>query len=157
MSEKYYLTIDLGTSSLKAIIYDSEFNEVSRAIAETRTIYPKPNWAEQDQNEWWKSTVNAIKVAIGKGKVDPKDFQGIGCCGQCHGPSIVDENCRPLHNCLIWPDLRSIEQADFIKKSTGIAVAPYYTAAKLLWLNENRPEMMEKTHKILLPKDFFKN
>lgn len=156
MSGKYSLAIDLGTSSLKAVLYDSEFHTVSKATAETVTIYPKPNWAEQDQNQWWMSTVKVIKEAVEKAGINPEDIQGVGCCGQCHGLSIVDKDCRPLHRCLIWPDLRSIGQAESITKNTGINVAPYYTAAKLLWMKENHPELIEKTYKILLPKDFLR-
>jgi len=157
----YYLAIDLGTSALKAVIYDSDFRAISKGYAETKTYHPKPTWAEQDPDEWWKSTVDAIKKTLEESNISSEEIAGIGTCGQCHGPTLVDEACRPLHNCLIWPDLRSIEHAERIREGgieeMGIGLlVPYYTAAKLYWLRENEPEAFDNAYKFLLPKDFIR-
>jgi xylulokinase len=159
--KKHYLAIDLGTSALKAVIYTSDFKAVSKAYGETKTYHPKPTWAEQDPNEWWKSTVEAIKKVLNDTEISNDEIAGIGTCGQCHGPTLVDEECHPLHNCLVWPDLRSVDQAEKIRKGgikeLGIGpIVPYYTATKLFWLKENKPELLETTHKFLLPKDFIR-
>ncbi len=161
MEEKYFLAIDLGTSTLKAVVYDPGFRCVSKAYTETKTYHLKPTWAEQDPNEWWKSTIEVVKRAINDANISNDDIGGIGTCGQCHGPTLVDEKGSPLHNCLIWPDLRSMDQAEKIRKS-GIGelimgpFVPYYTAAKLFWLKENEPEVFRDAHKFLLPKDFIR-
>ncbi len=161
MRNSYYLAIDLGTSALKAVIYDSNFKAISKATAETKTYCPKPTWAEQDPDEWWEDTVGVIKKALDDAKISNDEIIGIGTCGQCHGPTLVDEECRPLHRCLVWPDLRSVVQAEKIRKG-GVEdpimgpIVPYYTAAKLLWLKENKPEILEAAHKFLLPKDFIR-
>ena len=161
MGKEYFLAIDLGTSALKAVVYDSSFKCVSKAYAETKTYYPRPTWAEQNPNEWWKSTIEVIKKALNDAEISNGDIGGIGTCGQCHGPTLVDEECRPLHNCLIWPDIRSIDQARRIREGgieeLGIGrIVPYYTAAKLFWMVENRPEIVEAAYKFLLPKDFLR-
>ncbi len=161
MSEKYFLAIDLGTSALKAVVFDLDFHPVSKAHAETKTYYPKPTWAEQDPNEWWTSTIGVIKKALSDAKISNDEIVGIATCGQCHGPTLVDEECRPLHNCLIWPDIRSVDQARRIREGgieeLGIGqIVPYYTAAKLFWMKENRPELIEAAYKFLLPKDFIR-
>jgi len=156
MLDEYILSIDLGTSALKVVIYDLEFKTVAKAVKENRTYFPKPNWAEQDQTEWWADTRRLIKDVIEKSKINPKNIIGLGICGQCHGLNLVDKFCNPLHRCLIWPDLRSIKQAEKIRKEVGLSIAPYYTAAKLLWMKENKPEVVEKAFKILLPKDFLR-
>jgi len=154
--EKYFLTIDLGTSALKVMLYDSDFHVASKWVEETETIYPKPNWAEQDQNRWWEITVNSIKKAVEGAEVSPNQIMGIGCCAQMHGLNLVDEECRPLYRCLIWPDLRSIPQAEAIRRDTGLDIHPYYTAAKLLWMLDNHPDVVDEAYKILLPKDFIR-
>jgi xylulokinase len=161
MEKKYYMGIDLGTSALKAVIYDSDFKPISKAYAETKTYYPRPSWAEQNPNEWWSSTVGVVKRALDEARISNGEIIGIGTCGQCHGPTLVDEECRPLHNCLIWPDLRAVDQAIRIDKARieelGIEpIAPYYTAAKLLWLRENEPKIFDDAYKFLLPKDFIR-
>lgn len=156
LSSEAILSIDLGTSALKVCLYDLEFNTIAKVTAENVTYFPKPNWAEQDQIEWWNNAKKLIKEVIKKSKIDPKNIKGVGICGQCHGVNLVDKFCNPLHPCLIWPDLRSIAQAEKIKKELGIYVSPHYTAAKLLWIRENRPDLLEKAYKILLPKDFLR-
>ncbi len=158
---KHYLAIDLGTSALKAVIYDSDFKAVSKAWAETATYHPRPTWAEQNPNEWWKSVVGVVKEVLRNADIKNDEIIGIGTCGQCHGPTLVDEDCHPLYNCLVWPDLRSVDQAEKIKKGgileLGIGpIVPYYTAAKLFWLKENEPDLVESAHKFLLPKDFIR-
>ena len=156
MLKKHFLTIDLGTSALKVMLYTSDFHVASKAVEETRTIYPKPNWAEQDQDQWWMITVSSIKKAVERAGVSPSQIAGIGCCGQMHGLNLVDKECRPLHRCLIWPDLRSIPQAKVIRRDTGLDIHPYYTAAKLLWMLDNHPDVLDEAYKILLPKDFIR-
>jgi xylulokinase len=146
----------LGTSTLKAVIYDSEFKTVAKKALENETTYPRPNWAEQDQRQWWTNAVRAIRTVLNESKINPAEVLGVGTCGQCHGLNLVDEKCNPLYDCLIWPDLRSIEQAERIRKETGNSVGAYYTAAKLLWMVENKPELVQKSYKILLPKDYLR-
>jgi len=158
---KYYLAIDLGTSTLKATLYNSAFNPVSRVTTENNTYYPKPTWAEQDPNEWWRNTVDIVKRMLNDANISGDEIAGIGTCGQSNGVILVDKNCRPLYNSLIWPDMRAIVQAEKIRQggvkelSVG-PIVPYFSAAKLYWLKENKPEIFEEAYKFLLPKDFIR-
>lgn len=163
MEKKYFLAIDCGTSALKAVIYDTDFKPVAKASGETISYYPKPVWAEQNPNEWWKTAVQCIRQDLKK--ANPEEIAGIGCTSQGHGLVLVDENCTPIHNCLIWPDLRAIGQAEELNR-TGLApasilsmgnfISAHYTAAKLLWVKQNLPEVFNRAYKFLLPKDFLK-
>jgi len=150
----YLLCIDLGSSVCKSVIYDLEFHEVSRAYRDIATTYPKPRWAEQDPEEWWKATVSVVRETIDKGRINPKDIAGVGVCGQSHGPVLLDKNGKVLFPCIVWPDLRAIKQSEFIKTHIGREVSAYYTAAKLLWIKEKYPKRFNKMYKFVLPKDY---
>ncbi|MEM3713397.1 MAG: FGGY family carbohydrate kinase [Nitrososphaeria archaeon] len=151
-----FLSIDLGTSALKVCIYDLNFNTIAKCTTENITYFPEPNWCEQDQMEWWEKTKKLIREALKISKIDPSVIMGVGICGQCHGPNLVNKLGNPLYPCIIWPDLRSIPEAEEIKKMVGVNVSPYYTAAKLLWIRKHYPNLLERTYKILLPKDFLR-
>ena len=125
MSKNYFLTIDLGTSALKAILFDPEFNQVSSGSRETETIHPKPTWAQQDQNIWVRSTKIAIKEALTKANALPEEVDSIGMCAQMHGPSLVDESVNPLMPCLIWPDLRAISHAEAVNEKLKARFSPF--------------------------------
>ena len=154
-----YLTIDLGTSALKAVLYDPSFQALFKSVRETRTLHPRPTWAEQDPRDWWQSTVSTVREVLSKAKergVSSEQIKCVGCCAQSCGITLVDEYCIPLQNSIIWPDLRAIEQGRKIKEGTGIDVHPMYSTAKLLWTKENRPGIFDNTYKILQPKDFIR-
>lgn len=155
MEKQYFLTTDCGTSSLKVIVYDKRFRPVARAVEETHTIYPRPNWAEQEPMEWWQAATRGIRRCLEQ--IDPELIIGIGGTSQCHGLTLVNEMCTPLRNCLIWPDLRAIDQAKELNDA-GVAqgISAHYTAAKLLWVRQNLPDVFDNVHKLLIPKDFLR-
>ncbi|MEM2094831.1 MAG: FGGY family carbohydrate kinase [Candidatus Bathyarchaeia archaeon] len=156
MSNNYILTIDLGTSALKTILYDQQFNLISSGSRETETIYPKPTWAEQDQHVWFRSAAMAIKEAMTKANASPNEVKVIGICAQMHGLNLVDKRCHPLMHCLIWPDLRACSQAEAVNRLGRWRISAHYTAAKLLWVKENYPETLDKAYKFLVPTDYLR-
>ena len=157
LSGGYILSIDLGTSALKSILYDKEFHTVSSCTEETETIHSKPTWAEQDQAIWCRSAASAIKKTLGKAGAEPNEVKMIGICAQSHGPSLVDERGNPMMHCLIWPDLRAIPQAEEFSRGNYLwKISAHYTAAKLLWIKQNRPEIYDKAHRFLVPTDFLR-
>jgi len=141
------------------------FDIVAIDVQETRTIYPRPNWAEQNQDEWFLALKQCVKRVLHKARASPEDVKGIGISAQAHGLSLVDDKCRPLHNCLIWPDLRATKQAERImnsiiksgkKEILKRPISAHYTAAKLVWMMENHPDLVEKAYKFLVPKDYLR-
>jgi xylulokinase len=151
---KYIFVIDVGSSVCKTTIYTMDFRIVERAYREIPTTHPKPTWAEQNPEDWWRAVVETVKVTLGKTNIDLGRISGIGVCGQSHGPVLIDGNGKPIYPCIVWPDLRAVSQAERLRDATGRNVQAYYTAAKLLWLRENRPDLFEKVHRLLLPKDY---
>jgi len=155
MGNKYFLTIDIGTSVSKAILYDNQFRKISEARDEITTYHPQPHFFEQDPNQWWTNIRREIKEAVAK--IDPREIVGIGTCAQMHAPILVDKYGSPLFPCLSWPDLRTVEITNEMNRALDV-FQPFYTATapKILWIKRNHPELVERTYKILFPKDFIR-
>jgi len=155
MKSRYLLAVDIGTSVSKVIVYDEEFRKITEARDEITTYYPQPHFFEQDPNQWWINVRREIEEVITK--IDPKEIVGIGVCAQMHAPILVNKEGAPLYRCLSWPDLRTVETTNEITLATGVN-QPFYTAMapKVLWIKRNHPKLIERTYKILLPKDFIR-
>lgn len=149
----YFLAIDVDASVTKVVLYNDEFQRISEAQDEITTYYPRSFFFEQDPNQWWLNVRRAIREVVAK--IDPSKVVGIGTCAQMHAPIFVDKKGSALHHCLSWPDLRTVEITKEINNAVGV-FQPFYTATapKILWMKRNHPEVMKKTYKILLPKDF---
>jgi xylulokinase len=160
----YYLGIDVGTSATKALVMDARGKVLSTATEEHPTYAPKPLWSEQDPDDWWSSTVRAVRMAIRKAKVPGKQISGIGLSGQMHGLVITDGTGKPLRKSIIWNDQRSAKQATEIERAVGGAKAlirlvgnpamTSYTLTKLLWVRQNEPRVYDRIRHLLLPKDY---
>jgi xylulokinase len=156
-----YLGIDLGTSSVKAVVADAEGTVRGMGSAEYPTLRPHPGWAEQDPDAWWEATVSAVQQAtgwLGSGS----GISGIGVAGQMHGAVFLGEHDAPLTPAVIWEDQRSARQAAEItaklgaERLIGIAGSPLATgfmAATAAWMREERSSVWWRTKRLLLPKD----
>jgi len=155
MSDKYYLTCDIGTSGTKTVLYDEKFKAVARASEENVSKHSKACWFEADPNQWWASVVREIKL-VTQG-IDPIDIAGVATCAQMHAPILVDREGTSLHPCLSWPDGRTVKIVGEVGRDTGIPQSHFTsTAPKLLWIKRNAPEVFEKAYKVILPKDFIR-
>ena len=152
---KYFLTVDVGTSVTKTVLYGDNFKAVASASEENLSAHTKACWFEEYPEQWWDSVKREIrKVTEG---IDTKDILGVGTCAQMHAPILVDRDGNALYPCLSWPDKRTIQLVDEVSRETGVP-QPYFTstAPKILWINRESPEIIEKTYKMLLPKDFIR-
>jgi len=86
----YLIGMDIGTSSTRAIIIDENEKLMTSATNDYPLVTLKPGWAEQNPDDWWKSSVSVLKKVIGTSKVSPKDIAGIGPSGQMHGSVFLD-------------------------------------------------------------------
>lgn len=150
---KYILSLDQGTSSSRAIVFDNYANSISIAQKETRLIYPKAGWVEQDPEEIWQSQINVAIEAIKKAKLEPKDISAIGITNQRESIILWDKKSgQALYNAIIWQDLRTVDicnellkYEDTITKKTGLIIHPYFSASKIKWLIENN-EKVKRAH-----------
>lgn len=160
------LGIDLGTSSVKISVIDSQTQEclctVQYPDTETAIIAAHPGWAEQSPEVWWENVQQAIIKANSSGFYNPLDIGAIGIAYQMHGLVLVDKQGNALRNSIIWCDSRAVEIGNLAFQAIGeqkclgnLLNSPgNFTASKLAWVKQNEPEVYEKIHKIMLPGDF---
>jgi len=160
------LGIDLGTSSIKVSVIDSQTQQclctVQYPETETAIIAEHPGWAEQSPDTWWENVQQAIIKANSTGLYDSKSVGAIGIAYQMHGLVLVDREHKVLRNSIIWCDSRAVEIGNSAFQTIGqekclgnLLNSPgNFTASKLAWVKKNEPEIFEKIYKVMLPGDF---
>ena len=160
-SVKYFIGIDLGTSSVKLLLADGQ-GEIKRMVTRDYPVsYPHPGWSEQNAADWWQALCQALPELLAG--FDGQQVQGIGVAGQMHGLVILDQADKPIRPVILWNDGRTHSQTAYLNQRVGkLALFSYtgnvafagFTAPKLMWLRENEPESFGRIHKIMLPKDY---
>lgn len=160
---KNFIGIDTSTSATKALVMDEDGQVLGVASNEYPFETPQPLWSEQDPVLWWQGTVDSIRQVIAKTEIDPSSVKAIGLTGQMHGLVLLDEKGEVLRPALLWNDQRTGVQCDEIRRRigrerliqiTGNDALTGFTAPKILWVQENEPEIWKKARQILLPKDY---
>jgi len=158
----YLLGIDIGTTGSKAILLDEQGTVRARATTEYPMHTPRPLWAEQDPEQWWKASIESIRAVLAAAGTPPP-IAAVGLTGQMHGLVLLDAHGAPLRPCIMWNDQRTAREcADItarltlprLLELTGNPVLPGFTAPKIVWVRTAEPEIYRKTAKILLPKDY---
>lgn len=162
---KYLLGIDLGTSSVKALLLDKN-GKIKGLSQESYSIdIPEEGYAEQSPEMWWEKTCLVIRNLLSKTAINPKEIDGIGLTGQMHGLVVVDGDGIPLRRCIIWSDQRTKKQVNYINNTFGKQalgkltlnpIATGFYCASILWIKENEPDIYKKIHKAILPKDYIR-
>lgn len=154
-----FLGLDLGTSSLKAILVDGEERVVGSASAPLEVSRPRPGWSEQDPRDWWAATQGAIDALRDRHPAELAAVQGIGLSGQMHGAVLLDRADSVLRPCILWNDARSETECRELSRRfpdleavTGNLAMPGFTAPKLLWVARHEPGIFAQTARVLLPK-----
>lgn len=153
-----YLGIDIGTSSVKAVIVDPRGAIVAQASDALAVSRPAPGFSEQDPHSWWRATVNAVRALPAASRTA---LRALGLSGQMHGATLLDANDRPLRPAILWNDGRSAGECLELERRepaaraiTGNIMMPGFTAPKLLWVSRHEPEIFGRTACVLLPKDY---
>lgn len=158
-----FIGIDVGTSSIKALLVDPTGNVLATSNPEYPFQTPAPLCAETDPDVWWDATCKAIRELLAV--TDPELVSGIGLTGQMHGLVLIDEKGAPLRPCIMWNDQRSFQECEEMTERIGAAevlritgnpILAGFTAPKLRWVEKNEPEIFAKISKVLLPKDFIR-
>lgn len=160
---KYLIGVDLGTSATKTIMMDQE-GRITASASRSYPLYePANGWAEQDPHDWKRAVMETVREVVQKTGAAPEAVAGIGLSGQMHGLVMLDKDKEVLARSIIWCDARAKRQEDEMAQIlSGAQWMEYtnnpplagWTAAKLLWVRENRPELYAKCRHILLPKDY---
>lgn len=159
----YILAHDLGTTGNKATLFDAAGTTVATAFEAYETAYPHPNWAEQDPVDWERAVFQSTRRLLTQSSVPPEAIAVVSFSGHMQGALVVDRKGVALRPAIIWADQRATPQADFIRRAcgegniyrlTGHRVSAAYTAAKLLWVKDNQPDIYRQVHKVLQSKDY---
>lgn len=159
----YLLGIDVSTTGVKALLVDQQGGVIGSANTEQPLSTPQPLWSEQNPLDWWNGAVNSIQTVLANTGISGDNIQGVGLTGQMHGLTLLDKNGQVLRPAILWNDQRTAAQCDEIRarvgksrliQITGNDALTGFTAPKVLWVQENEPEVYQKTAHILLPKDY---
>ena len=155
----YIMAHDLGTSSDKAVLVDFEGNIAGSVAKDYPTFYPNPAWVEQDPMDYWNRSCEASAQVIKETGINPADVKAVVFSTQAQGITPVDREGNPLYNNISWADGRAGKQAKSIMKKvggekiftlfSGTPIMGKDVLAKVIWLKEERPDIWEKTFKIL--------
>ncbi len=156
-----FLGLDIGTSSVKALLLDAEQRPLAVGSASLEVSRPQPLWSEQEPAAWWRATRAAIADLRTAAPDAWWQLAGIGLSGQMHGATLLDGAGRVLRPAILWNDGRSGAECaeltrlvpDLAARAGNIAM-PGFTAPKLLWLRHHEPDIFAATRKVLLPKDY---
>ncbi len=151
---QYIIAHDVGTGGNKAVLTDTEGNILATAFAPYPVHYPRPDWAEQEPDDWWNAIVTTTRQVLERGGVSPKDVLAVVHTTQMLGILPIGRDGRPLRPAIIWLDGRAHEQAErLMRKFLGPGVFTLVAGAeltgkdglpKLLWLKEKEPEVYGK-------------
>ena len=155
--EQYILSLDQGTSSSRAIVFDRKGQICSMAQREFTQIFPKPGWVEHNPHEIWSSQASVIAEAIAAIDINGLNIAGIGITNQRETTIVWDsETEEPVYNAIVWQDRRTSEycdrlkaegQTEFIRERTGLIVDAYFSATKIKWILDNVAGARERAEK----------
>ncbi len=159
----YFIGIDSSTTATKALLIDEQGKVITVASSEYGYETPHPLWSEQDPALWWDASVASIRQVLSDSGVSGEEIKGIGLTGQMHGLVLLDADGQVLRPALLWNDQRTGAQCDEIRarlgkekliQITGNDALTGFTAPKVLWVQQQEPELYAKAAHILLPKDY---
>ncbi|MGI6664257.1 MAG: xylulokinase [Christensenellaceae bacterium] len=162
---KYFIGIDVGTSGTKTILV----SETGELIADSHATYaishPHNGWAEQNPEDWREAVFFTLKEVVKKANAAKREIAGIGLSGQMHGLVMLNEAGEVLAPAIIWSDQRTeaqvAEMKTLLPEKEWLAITANppiaaWTAAKILWMREHKPEVFAQCKHILLPKDYIR-
>jgi xylulokinase len=166
MSEnEYLLGIDISTTTAKALLIDSAGKVLAVGSTPLELSTPRPLWSEQDPEAWWQGIVDSIRKVLAQTGVDAARIAAMGLTGQMHGLVLLNQDGKVLRPAILWNDQRTGAQCDEIRarlgkenliRITGNDALTGFTAPKILWVQQNEPEVYAQARHVLLPKDYIR-
>ena len=124
---------------------------------------PGPAWAEQEPDDWWRASREAVRAAVRESGLDPRSIAAVGLSGQMHGAVLLDDGRRVVRPALIWCDQRTARECEWLTRTIGAdrlleltcnPALPNFTLTKILWVREHEPDAWARVRHVLLPKDY---
>lgn len=157
MAASYLLALDQGTTSSRAIIFDSGGKIVAMAQEEFAQHFPAPAWIEHDAEEIWATQSRVAVEVLAKANLTPADVAGLGITNQRETSVIWDRATgKPVANAIVWQDRRTAERCEelkaegwepLIREKTGLLIDPYFSATKIGWILDHTPGVRERAER----------
>ncbi len=160
---RYILAHDLGTSGNKAVLYRDDGTLAAGVTVSYETRYPGPGRAEQDPEDWWRAVCASTGQLLEQARVTPGEVACVSFSGQMMGCVLVDRKGTALRPAIIWADTRAAKQErqmtdalgqKTVYQITGHRISASYSAAKLLWVKQEEPEVYAGAYQMLNAKDY---
>ena len=145
--KKFIVGIDQGTTSTRAILFDTKGNIKFISQYELKQYFPKDGWVEHNPNEIWSTTLKVLKKVIKRASNLKGKIISIGITNQRETTILWNKKTgKPIYNAIVWQDRRTMEYCKFLKKKnyekiirkkTGLLIDPYFSATKIKWILEN--------------------
>lgn len=159
--EMHYIGIDLGTSAVKLLLMQGDGRILKIVSREYPISFPKPGWSEQNPEDWYRETMAGLQELL-EGS-DRTEVAGISFGGQMHGLVVLDEKDQVIRPAILWNDGRTAKESQYLNQVVGKETLSGYTAnisfagftaPKILWMKKHEPQLFERIHKLMLPKDY---
>ena len=155
--ETYILSIDQGTTSSRAILFDQNSNIVASAQREIPQIFPQPGWVEQDANDIWFSVLSVMLEVASTARIQADQISAIGITNQRETTVVWDKATgNPIYHAIVWQSrqtdaiceaLKAAGKEDLIREKTGLLIDPYFSATKIQWILDHVEGARERAEK----------
>ena len=155
--KKYIIALDQGTTSSRAVLLDKDANIVEVAQREFTQYYPKAGWVEHNPMEIWSSQSSVLNEVVAKAGIKPDEIAGIGITNQRETTIVWEkETGKPVYNAIVWQcrrtspitdQLKADGHEEYIRKTTGLVVDPYFSGTKVKWILDNVEGAREKAER----------
>jgi len=145
--KKFILSLDQGTTSSRAIVFDTNGLPVATAQKEFTQIFPKPGWVEHNPEEIWSTQAGVAMEAMTRAGIDSSNISAIGITNQRETTVVWNRKTgKPVHNAIVWQDRRTADYCDQLKndghgrkilEKTGLVIDAYFSATKVRWILDN--------------------
>jgi xylulokinase len=154
---------DIGTSAVKTIVVTAQGRLLARAVTEHAMHYPKPGWAENDPDDWYRGAARTVREALAAAAVRPGRVAGLSVVSQREPVVLLDADGAPVTGSISWTDARAIGEAEdvaarfgrsWLIETTGMAPTHGMSLAHLMWAQRHRPEQWRSVRQIRFAKDY---
>lgn len=162
---KYVLGIDIGTTAIKAAVFDENGREQGSHTCEYTLLTPSPVKVELEAHTYVNAFKVAVSNAVSKSKIGKQEIVSLGISAQGETLFFLDEHAEPLRPAIVWMDNRATAEASWIEAQIGrervhqttgqVGMSATWPASKILWVKRNEPEVFERTARFVLIEDYF--
>ena len=161
--DRYVLGIDIGTTSVKAVLVCADGRLVDEASAAHDLISRRPGWAEERAELWWQNTVKAIRALLSRHPEAARSLEGVGVTGMVPAIVMLDEAGNPIRNAIQQNDARAVRQIDAVSgrvdqdelfRRTGGYTNQQHVLPRMLWVRENESEVFSRLAHVLGSYDY---